>query len=152
VPARRGSVGAMKPDLATRLAAVVGNRVSVVDADAIVREFLAQIVRCLACDDTGSITVGHDVSIATWTALGNAVVDPVIAAGTVGPCPTCGGKDSRGRVRHDPERVGWHCFAGRAEPDCRAVKDDPTRIDEAHSGCGYRIILPLRLPPLRPGQ
>jgi len=142
----------MKPDLATRLAAVVGPGVSVADADAIVREFLAQIVRCPACDDTGSITVGHDVSITTRTALGNSVIDPVIEAGTVGPCPNCGGKDSRGRVRHDPESVGWHCFTGRAAADCRALKDDPTRIDEAHSACGYRIILPLRLPPLRSEQ
>jgi hypothetical protein len=139
----------MKPEIATRLAAVVGRGATVADADAIVREFLTQIVRCPACDDTGSITVGQDVSIATRTALGNAVVDPVIEAGTVGPCPNCGGKDARGRTRHDPECVGWHCFAGDAERDCRRVKDDPTRIDEAHAACGYRIILPLQLPPLR---
>jgi hypothetical protein len=139
----------MKPDLAIRLAAVAGDGVTVPHADAIIREFLAQIVRCPACDDTGSITIGHDVSIATTDRLGQAVSEPMIEAGTVGPCPYCGGPDSKGRARHDPEFAAWHCFNGGTARDCRAVKDDPTRIDPSHAACGYRIILPIRLAPLR---
>ena len=139
----------MKPDVAIRLAAVVGEGVTVPQADAIIREFLAQIVRCPACDDTGSMTVGHDVSIATTDRLGQAVSEPMIEAGTVGPCPYCGGPDSKGRARHDPEFAAWHCFAGATARDCREIKDNPTSIDEIHAACGYRIVLPIRLPPAR---
>jgi hypothetical protein len=139
----------MTPDIATRLAAIVVDGVSVPHADAVIREFLAQIIRCPTCDDTGTITVRRDVSIATRDRLGQSVADPVIEAGTVGPCPHCGGLDSRGRPRHDPEFAAWHCFAGLAEAECRHIKEDPTRIDETHAVCGNRIILPLRLPPLR---
>ena len=142
----------MKPDLAIRLAAVAGDGVTVAHADAIIREFLAQIVRCPAGDDTGTMTVGHDVSIATTDRLGQAVAEPMIEAGTVGPCPYCGGPDSKGRARHDPEFAGWHCFAGGTPRDCREIKDDPTSIDESHAACGYRIILPIQLPPGRAGK
>ena len=138
----------MKPDLATRLAAVTADGVSISEAHSIIQEFLAQIIRCPACDDTGSIVVGHNVSIPTVDHLGQSVTDPLIKAGTVGRCPTCGGTDRKGRTRHDPEYVAWHCFARAAEQECRAAKDDPTRIDEQHAACGYRIVLPLRMPRL----
>ena len=142
----------MKPDLATRLAAVTGDNVPVPQAHAIIQEFLAQIIRCPACDDTGSITVGHNVSIPTVDHLGQAVTDPLIKAGTVAPCPNCGGTDRKGRTRHDPEFVAWHCFARATEHECRRIKDDPTCIDEHHAACGYRIVLPLRLPRLAADQ
>jgi hypothetical protein len=142
----------MNPDIATRLAAIVGEGVSVAQTDAIIREFLTQIVRCPTCDDTGTIVIGHDVSIPTKDRLGQAVADPLIEAGTVAPCPYCGGLDNRGRPQHDPEFSAWHCFAGLAALDCRGRKEDPSGIDETHAACGYRIILPLRLPPLKSEQ
>src|SRR5579864_2045283 len=48
------TVAAMKPDIATRLASTVVAGVSIDDADTIIREFLVQISRCPACDDTGT--------------------------------------------------------------------------------------------------
>ena len=142
----------MKSDFATRFAAIAGEGVTVPQADAIIREFLAQVIRCPTCDDTGSITVGRDVSIPTKDHYGNAVTDPLTEAGTVSPCPYCGGPDSKGRARHDPEFVAWHCFAGQAAQECRRLKEDPTGISEVHAVCGYRVILPFRLPPLRSEQ
>jgi len=134
----------MKPDIATRLAATVVEGVTTADADAIIQEFLAQVIRCPACDDTGSITVARAISFATKV-RGAEVSDAYIEAGTVGPCPRCGGQDS-GRVRHDPEFVVWHCFVGFAERDCKAVKADPKAFASEHAMCGHRVALPVPLP------
>jgi len=145
----RTTVVAMKSDIATRLASTVVAGVSVDDADAIIREFLVQISRCPACDDTGSLIVACEVSFPTKL-HGEAVLGAYIEAGTPGPCPRCGGLDN-GRARHDPEFVVWHCFSGLAERECQHVKHDPTLIASEHAPCGYRVVLPV--PPASiPGQ
>ena len=135
----RTTVATMNPDIATRLAAAAGNRGRAQGCRRGHQGIPRQLVRCPTCDDTGSMTATHKVGVAP-------------SEGTAAPCPYCGGLDSRGRARNDPEWVAWHCYAGDAERYCRNLKDDPTSIDETHGACGYRIILPLRLPPLRPDR
>jgi hypothetical protein len=61
-----------------------------------------------------------------------------IRAGSLVACPRCGGRDEKGRLRHDPEFVGWFCAVGQFDP-C-SQRNTP---NAKHAECGYRIMLPL---------
>jgi hypothetical protein len=133
------TVRAMKPETAVRLASTTTDSVGVEDAKAIVREFLAQIGRCSACDDVGVLVVGRQASIEV---RGPGPTSHKLSVGEViDPCPRCGGKGS-----HDPDFVAWHCYVYDNVDTCRAIKENEAAEKyPQHARCGYRVLLPLPL-------
>jgi len=131
-------------DIAARLSATAVECASVPDAQRIIREFLAQVIVCSACNDTGEVVFGRDAELPV-TERGRrepGIEHKFIEAGAIVACPHCGGRDAKGQVRHDPAYVAWHCEAREREYGC---SDSNSGRSPEHDLCGYRIVLPIGL-------
>jgi hypothetical protein len=135
----------MKPETALRLAASAADtecRVSVDQATAIVKEFLARMALCPACDGSGDLEVGRETERTATLRNGDQGSHTVrLESGSLGPCPRCGG------AHGDPDWVYWVCLVASRygyglSCDPRGV---PRGQEDRHSQCGWRLALPLDL-------
>jgi hypothetical protein len=141
----RSTFATMKREMAERLAATAldgregAKHVTVEQVRIIVSEYLKQLVRCPACDDEGTISF-REIDLQVKEHGHTMTQNRYVEEGTIGPCPMCGGLDRDHSPRHDREWVRWLCVDGWNEVDCRQNRRNQ---DQAHAGCGYRIMLPL---------
>jgi hypothetical protein len=69
---------------------------------------------------------------------GSSAEHVFIDEGSLVPCPRCGGKDGPSPGQ-DRTNVRWYCVLETSwERGC-----DPTRREEGHDACGWRLVLPL---------
>src|SRR5271157_974936 len=93
----------MQRDTSVRLAATAAGAdpATVEQAAAIVGEFLRRLTSCSACDASGAMTYGRDVTLIGPGTHGESKLQ--MRAGMEGLCPRCGGSNG------DPEWVKWFC-------------------------------------------
>jgi hypothetical protein len=134
-----GTVRAMQPDTAVRLATVAGDELVTVDqAAAIVGEFLRRLAVCSACMDAGTIVYGRDVTLMGPGTHGESKLQ--MRAGMESACPSCGGSNG------DAEWVKWFCAVSDQRGYGTPCRPGATgRDDGEHTTCGWRLILPLDL-------
>lgn len=127
----------MERDIAERLASTAVEKLSPEQTGAIISEFLAYLVLCPACNDTGTVEFGYDANVALKN---GGLESKFVPAGSVIACPRCGGPDEKGNLRHDPKFVAWHCVSDVMYGPCCHPRDAP---EAKHAACGYRVMLPL---------
>ncbi|MGO9872681.1 MAG: hypothetical protein ACLPVY_02685 [Acidimicrobiia bacterium] len=139
----------MKREIAERLAASCVDGVSVADARKVINAFLSEIAKCSVCDDQGTLKVARG---AHFELAGGGFDQPpegsYIEAGKLISCPRCGSRHpEEAALKHDPDWVGWRCYLGFSESDCRGERESDTSdkgwTKRPHAKCGYQVMLAL---------
>jgi hypothetical protein len=115
----------MERERAERLAALAVPWVTAEEAHQVIEEFLGQFVLCSACGGSGTVTYRRDTEIAPDKEPSDGLVrDKVtLKAGTIRPCPTCGGSESTEGIKScDPDLFAWHCGWDRPIEECQEKK------------------------------